>query len=331
MPVALSTLLALLVALFAAGLLLAPAADARVPLGGKKYRAGKVMIYDSSPKSFRWAVTHAMRTFNQSGAKVSIRRTKNRRRAHVVVKVNRKAGACAGFATLGATHNRSGFVQLFPCTRAPFQKYLEADILAHEFGHMFGLKHATRERCAMMTSVLNPDCLVDEANWRWRCSIITKPDLKALQKRYGKRKSKVKRNWCSLPTVPLPEEIRPGPLTLDSVQSMWSTDGDRMAWIGFNFPARPMKVKGGDNSTKVQYVRSTCAAADWSRAQIAEHVTGGHQDGSVTTTDGDAGIFLLGLAPGTQLCLRLRVRYEKGEARSKPVFSNAVDATVPLD
>lgn len=307
-----------------AAVLLGPAAsaEANVPLGGQKWPSGKIKVYDATPKSMRWSINWAIKHLNQVGARVTITKVSKRSRADVVISRKKKLPTCSGMATLGRAPGHD-FVWVRDCRGYPFAEYMLVGIVVHELGHNLGLQHARGDKCAVMTAVLTQECMIDEDKREWRCAPVTSADLKALVRRYGKRRSRVERTWCPLPQLKFPSSAKP-PKNLALKDAAWEGD----PWfpnfrMNFSFSAFSPKVENAVSDVYLRGVNSSCASVDWGAA-VEFRYDVEPESGAVDLDFGD-------VAAGTW-CFRIESDLTSmipGAEYPAPAVSNAVEVTIP--
>jgi hypothetical protein len=122
--------------------------------------------------------------WNRVGARVELVRAPGRRRADYVIRKNRNTD-CSG------TMSTSGRLTV---SRGCPNKRTTAQVIAHEFGHIFFFHHENR-RCSLMNAVIYSECRGKAKSWR-RCRYLTKFDAWARARRFGKNERGRKTGLC---------------------------------------------------------------------------------------------------------------------------------------
>ena len=332
-----SLLLAMSIALLA---VLAPSAPAAsVPFRGAKWPGGKIKVYDGTPASYRWSVDYAISHYNAIGAKVKFVKVKKKRQANLVVTEDRKLKT-AGLASLGYPgKRRQARVWLRHDSK---DRYAFAGVVAHEFGHVLGLDHPRSTKiCAMMNQNFEFVCSwIKNDGVNWVCGIVQPADLKVLQKKYGKRKSKVKNRLCKIPT----SETAPAMTSSFAFDNgawetvQWGDSPARMYLASFTFaPFAPTSSALVQSQELVlQRFDGACAAATETGWQQIPNWPDGWADGSEQTlvdpASGRAADRIGGVEAGATFCYRLEARsFTRYGSDPPPVYSSAVEVVVPPD
>lgn len=227
--------LLLATAVLVAGLLAAPAAQA-YKLGGKKWPTRTITYNAGAAPKHAKAIRRAVRAWNTSGVRVRFRAT-SRRRARLRISET-PSPTHGGRATLGWASPSTITERLldgaplvmkgiplrcgtrFPgmgrivCTRGPFVKLYApknredpfvanemAGIVAHELGHVLGLKHVGK-RCALMGPQGQTRCPKPPAPWQLRCRLLEADDVRGAIRRYGGRMRPLAPEFCDATPAP---------------------------------------------------------------------------------------------------------------------------------
>ena len=208
----------------AAAACLAPLAGAREPTARgadaqAAYNAGNFrwaqrrIPYYNAAKSQRWAVRKAVEAWNRSGAGIRFKAVP-RRRAKVLIRHPPERGdrGCRAHAEAyplvrGRRVERGIVVIGRPYPRfAGCSRWGMAVIVAHELGHILGLKHE-RRRCAAMNprlDSLHPSRCPRHPDWRWHCRILERDDIRGAIRLYGGRVRRRGPQACNIFGPPRP-------------------------------------------------------------------------------------------------------------------------------
>ena len=174
---------------------------------GVPWPNGVVKYYNAAP-SQGWALWQAVAAWNRSGAKVRFVAT-SRRNAQLIIRHDPSVASCQqARATVGFV--RTAHVLIYPRNDASSacSKYRAARSLAHELGHVLGLKHENGG-CAAMNSAgsymggsMCPNTNLGE----WRCQLLERDDVAGVVAIYGGSPRPEKR---ASPMCPLYKPIAP--------------------------------------------------------------------------------------------------------------------------
>ena len=166
-------------------------AHAAFRLAGWHWSSGRIRYYNGARGS-RWAVTQAVKAWNESGARVRFVAV-NQSRARLVIRYHRARG-CLPYAYAQPLYDWSGRVARAevviprPHARNAFcSRWGQALVVAHELGHVLGLGHE-RRRCATMnpaTTGLAPGQCPLPPEWRWHCGLLEADDVRGAVRLYG--------------------------------------------------------------------------------------------------------------------------------------------------
>jgi hypothetical protein len=153
---------------------------------GVPWPGGLVRYYNAAP-SQAWAVRKAVAAWNRSGANVRFVAT-SRAEAQLVIRHDPSVASCnKAEATIGFVPDAS--VTIFPRSDATQEcnRYTAAVFLAHELGHVLGLRHEDRG-CATMNAIISyrGGELCDQGMpWQWRCQLLELDDVLGAIAVYG--------------------------------------------------------------------------------------------------------------------------------------------------
>lgn len=174
----------------ALALLIAPAQSDAYSRFGTKWPGGKITYYNSV-KGYDPAVKAAVSAWNNSGAKVKFKRT-SKKKARVRISYM-KDSTCRGLTRLPRARRTTRARVYLPAPSSPEfcrDAATMTIVAAHEFGHVLGLNHETKQ-CATMNPSGNREggTLCDPAQttppWLWRCRVLEPDDVRGAIKTYG--------------------------------------------------------------------------------------------------------------------------------------------------
>lgn len=170
------------------------------------WRGSRLYVRETLPSRWDWSLRTAVAKWNDSGSRIRLVLTSDRRRAQVTVR-SADTGEAAGLATVGRT--RGAFVALS-------SRYAGADstdahtrvevmnVLAHELGHVLGFDH-TSAACSLMGPVLDVSgcgVVAEDHPGTYRCRTVDAPLAARLVRLYGGAARLASRGWCLIDPLP---------------------------------------------------------------------------------------------------------------------------------
>ena len=152
----------------------------------------RTILYHNGAAKYASSVKQAARLWNRSGVKVRFKAVSKREARLRVVISDRGLFGGLGFTELTG---RRGTIRLASAIRkassAPeLSGLLTARVVAHEFGHVLGLRHDSG-RCTVMyvhtDETLPPGCPSPKRGWRYRCRVLEVVDVRRAVKIWGGR------------------------------------------------------------------------------------------------------------------------------------------------
>jgi hypothetical protein len=186
-----------LLAVLALGLIsctVVPSTSAYIP-GGKTWPRGTIRYYNLAADQ-AWPVERAVYVWNHSGARVRFVPSSQADAQLIIGHFTHRR--CVGHAlgTLGYAPKASVWLPLVDESSSVCNSYASVSAVAHELGHVLGLKHETRG-CALMnpTGSWRGAKLCTSANpWEWRCEILEDDDVRGAVALYGGKVAVTPRN-----------------------------------------------------------------------------------------------------------------------------------------
>lgn len=174
-----------------------PAAAFEAP--GPRWPGSTIRFHETLPKSYDWSLKKAVRAWNTSGARVKLRKVNKRSRAQVKVGFGNTYGN-GGYASIG----RQPGAYLRLGGRGPLDvenRATASALIAHEFGHVLGLNHTAEGKCRLMESLIKSECLDGPVGY-YKCTWLSKDDVRGVLRLYGGRAKKPKKKYCLIEPKP---------------------------------------------------------------------------------------------------------------------------------
>jgi len=166
-------------------LTLAGAADGYVG-AGQAWPDGVITYFNAAPDQ-AWAVKRAVAAWNASGARIRFVAAGPR---SAQVRIEHFPGVSCTInaeATVGYGPNARVWIFHRDDSSAYCNRYVAAQLLAHELGHVLGLGHETRTCAVMnpMTTLQGPARCGKAKLWQWRCRLLAADDVAGALALYG--------------------------------------------------------------------------------------------------------------------------------------------------
>lgn len=166
---------------------------------------GGLIPYYNAAHDQAWAVSQAVNAWNTSGARVRFVPV-SRAAARLVIEESGSRSCQRAEATVG--YGRSRTVRIWGARAVPSTctAPMAATALAHELGHVLGLRHEDRG-CAAMNSTFSargPGRCERVERWEWRCRLLEHDDVAGAVAVYGGSVRPLR-----APSCPLYEPIAP--------------------------------------------------------------------------------------------------------------------------
>lgn len=180
------TKLLLAAACLATGSAFLPGAAGSYVAAGKPWPGGVVRYYDAAPDQ-GWAVKQAVAAWNSSGARVRLVAAAPSEADVRIEHFPRVTCTINAEATVGYTSAARIWIFRRNDSSPYCNRYMAAQALAHEFGHVLGLGHETRGCSAMnpVGSLQGPQLCAKAHAWQWRCAVLTSDDVAGAVALYG--------------------------------------------------------------------------------------------------------------------------------------------------
>lgn len=174
-----------------------PSTSAYIP-GGRTWPGGTIRYYNLAADQ-AWPVARAVYVWNHSGSRVRFVPSSQADAQLIIGHFTHRR--CVGHAlgTLGYGPHASVWLPRVDESSSVCNSYASAQAVAHELGHVLGLKHETRG-CALMnpTGSWRGSKLCTSPNpWEWRCEILEDDDVRGAVALYGGKVATTPRN-CPL-------------------------------------------------------------------------------------------------------------------------------------
>lgn len=173
-------------------------------LGGKKWRTRTITYHANAPQ-YDDAIRAATAAWNASGAKIRFKKVSSRKRAKVRIVYGRTASGPSGDAHLGYYRKSRVRLNRFDPSGqdAGWLFHQMRVVVAHELGHVLGLKHV-KGPCSIMNYGRTEKCPKPPVAWQLRCRLLEPDDVRGATRRYGGRAKAFAPEFCDFAPPPVP-------------------------------------------------------------------------------------------------------------------------------
>jgi hypothetical protein len=153
---------------------------------GHPWPGGVIRYYNAAPDQ-AWAVKRAVAAWNSSGAKIRFVAAPASKADVRIEHFPRVSCTINAEATVGYSYHARVWIFRRNDASPYCNRYIAAEALTHELGHVMGLGHETRG-CALMNpvgSIYGPALCPKAQPWQWKCGLLMPDDVAGAVHLYG--------------------------------------------------------------------------------------------------------------------------------------------------